>query len=134
MAKPGKKKKSCDKYRNAGRKAINADLRQERHRKKMERFAKRRAEGKNYEYKSKRGGGTIDNPANPAGPNITEPTLINERKHGQLPLAYWTSVLRKIKNEQSREAQETKRFMEKQRPHNNKKVHKVIASEVDSDD
>ena len=51
MAKNGKNKKRCERYRLSGHREQNKHLKQERHKKRMERFAKRRGEGKNYEYK-----------------------------------------------------------------------------------
>lgn len=44
----GRNKKSCEKYKNSGHRAINKQLKQERHKKRMERFAKRKEEGKDY--------------------------------------------------------------------------------------
>ena len=51
MAKPGKNKKQCEKYRNSGHKEINAQLKKERAEKRAAKFAKRREDGKAYEYK-----------------------------------------------------------------------------------
>lgn len=52
MAKKGKNKKACEKYRMSGHKAINKELRKERHEKRLAKFAKRKEEGKTYEYKA----------------------------------------------------------------------------------
>ncbi len=51
MAKPGKMKKKCEKYRNQGRKETNKELRAERHEARMKKFADRREAGKTYKYK-----------------------------------------------------------------------------------
>lgn len=51
MAKIGKNKKACEKYRQSGRKALNKIAKQERAKKREEYFAKRRGEGKAYTYK-----------------------------------------------------------------------------------
>lgn len=51
MAKPGKMKKKCEKYRNQGRKETNKELRAKRHEAHMKKFADRREAGKTYEYK-----------------------------------------------------------------------------------
>ena len=51
MAKIGKNKKACEKYRQSGRKALNKIAKQERAKKREEHFAKRREEGKAYTYK-----------------------------------------------------------------------------------
>lgn len=50
MAKIGKNKKACEKYKQSGRKAFNKIAKQERAKKREERFAKRREEGKAYTY------------------------------------------------------------------------------------
>lgn len=44
-------KKRYDAYKNSGRRLINKAENQKKHEKRMERFAKRREEGKSYEYK-----------------------------------------------------------------------------------
>lgn len=44
-------KEKCQAYKNAGRKAINKELKAKRHEKRMAKFAKRREDGKTYEYK-----------------------------------------------------------------------------------
>ena len=51
MSKPNKNKHHCDKYKSSGAHEINKQLKQERHQKRMSKFAKRREEGKAYEYK-----------------------------------------------------------------------------------
>ena len=49
-SKIGRNKKACEKYRQSGRKALNKIAKQERAKKREERFAKRREEGKKYTY------------------------------------------------------------------------------------
>ena len=51
MARAGKMKKKCEKYRNQGRKETNKELRAKRHEAHMKKFADRREAGKTYEYK-----------------------------------------------------------------------------------
>lgn len=51
MAKIGKNKKACEKYRQSGRKALNKIAKKECAKKREEYFAKRREEGKTYTYK-----------------------------------------------------------------------------------
>lgn len=51
MARPGKHKYKYDKYKNSGHQAENKRLRAEMDKKRKERFAKRREEGKTYKYK-----------------------------------------------------------------------------------
>ncbi len=48
--KHGKHKESCKKYQAEGRRERNKALKQERHKRRMEYFAKRREDGLNYEY------------------------------------------------------------------------------------
>ena len=51
MAKIGKMRKKCEKYKAEGRREKNKILKQERAKKRMEKFKKRREEGKTYVYK-----------------------------------------------------------------------------------
>lgn len=51
MSKPNKKHNEwCKNYRSRGQRKINKAIKQERHKKRMAMFAKRRDEGKVYEY------------------------------------------------------------------------------------
>ncbi len=43
-------KARCEKYKQTGRRLINKQKKAEKHKKLMEKFAKRREEGKSYEY------------------------------------------------------------------------------------
>jgi len=43
-------KARCEKYKQTGRRLLNKEKKAEKHRKLMEKFAKRREEGKAYEY------------------------------------------------------------------------------------
>lgn len=47
----GRNKKWCEKYKQTGRREENKKIKQERHKKRMERFAQRREAGISYEYK-----------------------------------------------------------------------------------
>ena len=51
MAKPGSNKKRCEKYKNSGHREENKRLRQVRDKKQKTKFAKRKEDGKSYEYK-----------------------------------------------------------------------------------
>lgn len=51
MAKIGRNKKVCERYKLQGRRETNKAKKQERAKKREERFAKRREEGKTYTYK-----------------------------------------------------------------------------------
>lgn len=50
MSKNGRMKKKCEDYRRSGRREINKDLRAKKHLARIEHFAKRKEEGKSYEY------------------------------------------------------------------------------------
>lgn len=52
MSKPNKKhNERCKTYKAQGRREINKEIKQERHKKRIALFAKRREEGKTYVYK-----------------------------------------------------------------------------------
>lgn len=99
MSKIGRNKKACERYRTSGKKTINKLSRQERHRKRMEYFAKRRAEGNNYVYKPITfAKGTED---------YYEELHKRSRKNvsNKTPLQKITSIMRKLDNELEREKQ-----------------------------
>ena len=50
MSKPGANKKKYDKYKSSGTREKNKKLKAERHEKRMAKFARRKEEGKSYEY------------------------------------------------------------------------------------
>lgn len=81
MAKPGTNKKRCEKYKLSARREINKELRQERHKRRMEKFRKRREEGKNYQY---------DKDKYPK----TEPS-----DGGKTEFQRWKSIMDKLDNE-----------------------------------
>ena len=43
-------KKRYERYKQENRRGVNKEKKQKRHQKRLERFAKRREEGKNYSY------------------------------------------------------------------------------------
>lgn len=53
MAKVGKMKKKCERYKLSGSKSINKAEKQKRHLRRLERFAQRKEEGKSYTYVKK---------------------------------------------------------------------------------
>lgn len=93
MSKIGRNKKACENYRLSGRKAENKAKRQVRHEKRLAYFAKRREEGKTYEYKP--------NPY-PKDTNAyyEEKQYRAEKniKH-QIPLQKFTSIMAKLNNQ-----------------------------------
>jgi len=51
MSKPNKRHhEKCEKYKAQGRRETNKEIRKQRHEKRMQKFAKRREEGKAYTY------------------------------------------------------------------------------------
>ena len=88
MAKPGKSKKACEKYKQQGRKEKNKQLKQERQEKRLAKFKARREAGKSYEYKKK-----------------DKPTRNEDHR---LPYQVWTSIMAKLDNKIRKEKAETK--------------------------
>lgn len=94
MAKPNKRhKEKCKQYQTEGRREKNKALKAERHQKYLEKFAKRRDEGKTYEYKP--------NPYTP-GTNkhrIEADKRAEKNKSHKLPQANLDSVKRRLEND-----------------------------------
>lgn len=107
MAKPGKMKKRCEKYKAEGRREKNKILKQERAKKREEKFRKRREEGKTYVYKP-----------NPYKKGTKEyyqerKKRLEKNKETKTPYQKWTSIFRKLQNELAvREKEEKKRIKE----------------------
>ena len=80
--KDGRMKAKCEAYRRSGRREINKDLRAKRHLARVEHFAKRKEEGKTYEYKP---------PKNKE--EVKQRALKNVSK--KLPIQRWTSLFAK---------------------------------------
>ncbi len=105
-ARAGKHKARYDKYKNQGRLEINKKRKQEKAKKREERFAQRRADGKNYVY-----------------PQNEVPTInvVNKRDP-----AYLESVFRKLDNELAAEKLAMKERLNKpRRKKNGKQVQKT---------
>lgn len=86
-------KKRYDAYKNSGRRLINKEEKQKRHEKRMAKFAKRREEGKAYEYKP--------NPYKEGSKEyIVEQNerLAKSKKWHKLPLSQFDSVMAKLDN------------------------------------
>lgn len=99
MSKPNKNKHHCDKYKSSGAHEINKQKKQERHKKRMEKFAKRREEGKAYEYKP--------NPFKEYTRKWWHEKQDREAKNvdRRAPLATHDSVMRKLQNQLDKEEQ-----------------------------
>jgi len=116
MSKIGRNKKWCENYKKSTRKADNKELKKLRLEKLLARFAKRKAEGKGYEWEP-----------NPFEKGTYEYRCVKRERakknvDRRLPLQKWTSEMRKLQNEiAKREA------FEKQKE-KNKKYKKVVAN------
>ena len=95
MSKPGNKnnKQRCEKYKAENRRAINKQKKAEKHKKKMQKFADRKAAGKSYVY-DKKHAEEKRNAGIPIGSNI------NSKKHTDI--AKWDSVWAKLNNEKQK--------------------------------
>ena len=100
MAKPNKAHHDrCVKYKNRGQREINKKIKQARDKKRIARFARRKAEGKTYEYK----------PLPPRPENGNEAWVWDQMKADRVEksrpyknktdLQKWTSIMRKVQNE-----------------------------------
>ena len=109
MARPGNqnKKKRYEKYKSSGRKDANKVLRQTKDEKCRARFAKRREDGKAYEYKP--------NPYEKGSRDYNIEAFIRAEKNQSHKTEYQTvvSTLRKLQNDLDRIAKEEKATMDK---------------------
>ena len=91
MARPGKNKKRCEKYKMSGAREKNKILKQERAKRVAEKFKKRREEGRTYKYEP--------NPYKPGTLDYEREASYRAGKNGKnLPLARDTSIMRKLQN------------------------------------
>lgn len=93
--KDGRMKAKCQAYRNAGRKQINKDLKAKKHLARIEHFAKRREEGKTYEYKP------------PINGKERQERAKKNQSH-KLPIQRWDSCFGKLNYELVQEALKAK--------------------------
>lgn len=95
MAKPGNKnnKARCEKYKMQGRREINKKKKQEKHEQLMNKFKKRKEEGKTYSYKP------ISFPKNSKEYIKEKNTRARKNTSHKTPLAKFTSIMRKLDNE-----------------------------------
>lgn len=111
MAKSGNAnhKKRYDRYKTQGRREANKKLKQERNEKRIAKFAKRKEEGKSYQYKP--------NPYKEDSADYTHEALIRHEKtlskKGEFQRR--TSVMRKLQNELDKIAKAEKAAMDKGR-------------------
>lgn len=113
MAKPNKAhKQRCENYKKRGQREINKKLKQEKDKKRIARFAKRREEGKSYKYEP------LTPPADDASfreksAYLTERKIRAEKNvDHRTPWAKNRSYMQKLQNEIDKAALEEKRRME----------------------
>lgn len=96
-------KKRYDAYKNSGRRLINKAENQKKHKKRMERFAKRREEGKSYEYKP--------NPYKEGTDEyIMEESNRASKKSARLDIAKYDSLMAKLDYQLKKEKEAKKIF------------------------
>lgn len=107
MARIGKHKQKYDKYKNSGNKAKNKILKQERHEKRLAKFAKKREDGKGYVYSKEKSDNKFNKYCTEYNLNIQNSTELrnsyfkpnqNSNRGKHTPLAKYTSEMRKLDN------------------------------------
>ena len=99
------RKKHYDNYKMGGHYDTNKKLKQARHKKRMDRFAKRREEGKAYVYSKERAEAKREE-AYKNGVELGTNIGSNRGKH--TPIAVATSIFRKLRNQLEAEATKEK--------------------------
>lgn len=128
----GRNKKWCEHYKQTGQRERNKALKAERNEKRIERFKKRREEGKAYEYKP--------NPYDPSGKYKEKKKYRAEcaaRAEKNVdrrdPISKWKSIMRIVQNEVNQEEEERKKLLDEKRKTFVYKPHKkkTIAEEAE---
>ena len=83
-------KKRYERYKQENRRGINKEKKQKRHQKRLERFAKRREEGKNYSYEKSPYADWKDEERQ------LEAIIKQNKKDSRLPLQRWDSIWNKL--------------------------------------
>lgn len=133
-SKTGKNKKKCEQYRMSGRHEINKAKKQARHKKRLEKFARRREAGLTYVYQK----GNAERKLNDAmerGEDINyDPVhgiwLSNYKsdKANRTHYACWKSVCAKLQNEINKIEEEKKALMMNTGKCRHRKAKMVVAS------
>ena len=102
-------KKRYDRYKQENRRGLNKQKKAERHKKRMERFAKRKEEGKNYVYQKNPDANWQDKDRQ------MEAIIAQNKKDSRLPLQRWDSIWRKLCNRINKEiaAEKAKAILKK---------------------
>jgi hypothetical protein len=90
-------KKRYERYKQENRRGINKEKKAKRHKKRMECFAKRREEGKNYKYQKKPEADYKDKDRE------IEAIIAQNKKDSRLPLQRWDSIWNKLCNRVNKE-------------------------------
>lgn len=111
MAKIGKNKKRCEKYRTSGHKQINKQKRQDKHTAKLQRFAEKKANSTGYvyskdhatekfndAYKQTHVGGKYEGFTKQDVRSIVFGSNVNSGRSKHTPYAKKTSIMRKLDN------------------------------------
>lgn len=109
MSKIGRNKKSCEKYKLSGRKVENKAIKQAKHEKRMTKFAKRKEEGKAYEY--------TPVPFVKGSKEYNRESAVRAEKNvsRKTPLQNMTSIMRKLENQLAKERVARKEFIDKKK-------------------
>ena len=83
-------KKRYERYKQENRRGVNKEKKQKRHQKRLERFAKRREEGKNYSYEKSPYADWKDEERQ------LEAIIKQNKKDSRLPLQRWDSIWNKL--------------------------------------
>ena len=111
MAKPGTNKERCKRYTASGHREANKARRQENDKKRTARFAKRREEGKAYEWKP-----IPFDPERQKRQYAEEArTRAEKNVDHRDDVSKWRSVMRKLSNEIAAEEARSKKELEKVR-------------------
>ena len=122
MSKPGAHKKKYDAYKNSGRKEINKKERAAKNQRRIDRFAKRKEEGKTYEYSKERSTAKVMDAYGKAFEQMeNKDQLLHDlfkanqgsNRGAHTDLARWTSGMRKLDNELAKIKADAKKEAEK---------------------
>jgi len=102
MARPGKHKYKYDKYKNSGHLAENKRKKEQRHKNRLARFAKRKEEGKCYEYKP------ISAEKETAGYERESRERSGKNTNKNPEFQRWKSIMAKLENAIQKEIKEMK--------------------------
>ena len=100
-------KERCKRYKQEGRRELNKVKKKERHEKRLEKFRKRREEGKTYTY--------TPNPYEIGSQEYIKENNLRQKKNKthKTDVAIWSSIMRKVNNVVEKEKALAKEKQEK---------------------